>query len=205
MAKRLGVEHLVAKQKRTNESLQGACRELRARGMSAVEISEALTLDTHSIANFLSRETLRNEGASPKMSTVAEKKARREQAARRPQFCQVLQLLLPVVPERGGVELELLDRQKRVLGQCVLPLSQVIAGGPIDTLNVTERSKDTRKDGGPCLNGPFLLGKIKLEGSIWLRWVREHDDFRPEDHGSFGSNKQDGKLDPIDEDCICRL
>jgi len=141
------------------EALQSICISLASgkgsgKKHTADEIADILQVNRRQVENFLAASKS-SEGAAQ-----AQKEATESRAATNPVFNEVLQALLPDVPELGVVEVCVLQKK-----------TQVVATGIM-------RLRDLLKADGLRLDGPLRLEFGAAEGSVaeavgscWLRWL----------------------------------
>lgn len=133
-----------------SEALQGVCLSLHRGGHGTRDIAQLLGVERRQVARFLKRHD-----QSSRQAAVADAVL----AATNPCFNEVLQVLLPEVGD-ATIELAVLDKSRRILGVCMVPLQSVAA------------SEDLR------LGGPFALAcgeddaaGAEVVGAAWLRWL----------------------------------
>lgn len=76
----------------------------------------------------------------------------------------VIQMLLPSVPDGCDMEVSLVDKHRNAVGSILVPMNGVLVGD------------EPRPDGGTALRGPFILESgaaagARIVGGAWLRWV----------------------------------
>lgn len=133
-----------------SQTLQGVCLSLHHGGHGTRDIAQLLGVERRQVARFLKRHEQSSSQAAMAEAVLA---------ATKPWFNEVLQVLLPEVGE-ATVELAVLDKSRKILGVCMIPLQNVAM------------SEDMR------LNGPFALAcgeedaaGAEIVGSAWLRWL----------------------------------
>lgn len=145
-------------QKQLAEALQSICLTLSRRGQQAKDIAEILDVGLPQVQHFL-LEKEHTKAAAEELKKVEKAQAERL-CVQKPQFNEVLQLLVPALDEvRGVVELAVLDKRDRCLGEARVPVEDLLGAPQLS------------------LPGPFSVlggigpGEVKVLGSMRLQWL----------------------------------